>query len=68
MILDLFRPALSKVAGIRSLEFKIVRKDKLKNFAANIIPGKVNWYEKDNIFFSHRAHAGHDGAVRRLRM
>jgi len=42
MILDLFRPALSKVEGICSLEFKVVRKDELKNFAANISPGKEN--------------------------
>jgi hypothetical protein len=42
MILDLFRPALSKVAGIYSLEFKIVRKDELKNFADNTSPGKEN--------------------------
>jgi hypothetical protein len=42
MILDLFRPALSKVEGICNLEFKIVRMDKLKNFAANISPDKEN--------------------------
>jgi hypothetical protein len=42
MILDLFRPALNKVEGICILEFKIVTKDELKNFAANISPGKDN--------------------------
>lgn len=42
MILDLFKPALSKVKNICSLEFKIIRMDKLKNFAANISPGKEN--------------------------
>ena len=40
MISDSFRPALSKVEGICNLEFKIIRMDKLKNFAANISPGK----------------------------
>jgi len=42
MILDLFGPALNKVEGICDLEFKIFRMDKLKNFAANISPGKEN--------------------------